>query len=99
MLSAAAPLITPYAFNYDLTAMAAAPFWFWILCGRLPWLPRWAFPYLLGWTVPAGMMFLNLYGLGLAPVVLIAMFGLSVREALANPAAADRAAGPLPAAA
>ncbi|HEY2135653.1 MAG TPA: glycosyltransferase family 87 protein [Xanthobacteraceae bacterium] len=86
VLACAAPLVTPYAFNYDLTAVAAVLVW--ILFGRLPWRSRWGDLYLLAWLVPVGAMYLNMLGLGVAPLVQIALFGLSLREAVTSPEAA-----------
>jgi hypothetical protein len=84
VLAAAAPLVTPYAFNYDLTALAAVQVW--MLCGRLPWRPDWSLLSLLGWTLPLTLMYAAMLGLGIAPLVLILLFWASLREAAAGPA-------------
>jgi hypothetical protein len=72
-------LITPYAFDYDLPALAAVQVW--MLCGRLPWHSRWSAVYLLAWLIPTAMMYLNMIAVPVAPLVLLAMFVLAVREA------------------
>jgi hypothetical protein len=100
VLVAAAPLVTPYVFNYDLTALAAVQVW--MLSGRLPWRPEWSMLNLLAWATPLLLMYTNMVGLGIAPLILILMFCASVREARDGPApAADAGAArwPRPAAA
>jgi hypothetical protein len=83
VLAAATPLVTPYAFNYDLTALAAVMVW--MLYGRLPWRHERTMLYLLGWLVPLALMYANMLGFGLGPFVLIALFAASVREATGEP--------------
>jgi len=93
VLASAAPLVTPYVFNYDLTALAAALVW--TLCrtpqhefGRglllfLGWMtPIRGLVLFLGWIVPVLAMYLNEIGLGLAPLALAAVFALSVYDAI-----------------
>jgi hypothetical protein len=87
VLAAAAPLVTPYAFNYDLTALAAVQVW--MLCGRLPWRAEWSALTVLGWSAPLALMYANMLGLGVGPVILLLMFWASVVEAVRAPAAAD----------
>jgi Glycosyltransferase family 87 len=94
VLASAAILVTPHAFNYDLTALAAVVVWH--LAGPL-WRERnWAESSLLflGWSVPILTMYLNLHGLGLAPVILSGVFALSVYK-VARARAARRETGPL----
>jgi Glycosyltransferase family 87 len=97
VLASAAPLISPYAFNYDLTALAAVLVW--QLCRpgaalqdliRSPIL-------LLGWMTPLLAMYLNADGIGLAPVALAAVFALSLHEAAADRAIRRSGSGHLPA--
>jgi len=95
VLAAAAPLVTPYAFNYDLTALAAVQVW--MLCGRLPWRPEWSALGLLGWSAPLALMYANMLGLGIGPAILILMFWASVQEAVRAPAQAEVAAAREPA--
>ena len=83
VLAAAAPLLTPYAFNYDLTALSAVLVW--MLCGRLPLRPGWGIVCLLAWTAPAATMYLNRLGLGVTPLVLVLFFVLSLRDATTEP--------------
>lgn len=90
VLAAAAPLLTPYAFNYDLTAVSAVLVW--ILCGRLPLRSNWKGLYLLAWIAPAGLMYLNREGLGVTPLVLVLFFVLSLRDATTEPS--PRPVGP-----
>jgi hypothetical protein len=86
----ATPLVTPYTFNYDLTALAAVLVW--TLC-RTPrdlpvrglTFPGWMTPVrglvlFLGWIIPILAMYLNALGLGLAPLSLAAVFAFSVYE-------------------
>lgn len=94
VLASAAPLVTPYAFNYDLTALAAALVW--MLCGRLPWHARWRAVYLLAWIAPIALMYLNTLRLGLAPLVLIAMFAVAVLTATEIPVNACQPERPEP---
>jgi len=79
VLASAAALVTPYVFNYDLTAIAAAMIW--MLWGRLPWRAEWSAVCLLAWLVPVLVMVLNPLGLGIAPLALAALFWMSIREA------------------
>jgi alpha-1,2-mannosyltransferase len=89
VLVSAAVLVTPYAFNYDLTALAAVLVWH--LCGPLKRERGLGESILLflGWIVPILTMYLNVNGLGIAPLIMAAVFALSVREAVQ-----DRLAGP-----
>lgn len=96
LLASAAPLVTPYAFNYDLTGLAAVLVW--MLFGRLPRSPRWSAVYILAWLAPVAMMYLNMLGAGIAPLVLIAMFAWAVRVALED-RAKSRSERPQPCAA
>jgi hypothetical protein len=79
VLVAAVPLITPYAFNYDLTALAAVLTW--KLFRPLP-AERWRV-YLIfaAWFVPILLMYFNTMRVA-APFVLAGIFALSVYEAL-----------------
>jgi hypothetical protein len=89
VLASAATLVTPHAFNYDLTALAAVLVWH--LAGPLRHERSRVETTLLflGWIAPILGMYLNLYGIGLAPVIGAAVFGLSVYRV-----ATDRPAGP-----
>jgi hypothetical protein len=84
VLAAATPLVTPYAFNYDLTWLAAVQVW--MLSGRLCWRPEWSALSLVGWALPLAAMYAAMLGLGIAPLVLILLFWASLREAAAAPA-------------
>jgi hypothetical protein len=79
-------LITPYAFDYDLAALAAVPVW--MLSGRLPRRPEWSVLYLFGWITPVALVYADMFGLAVAPLVLILMFAASLVEAAGAPAAA-----------
>ncbi len=85
VLAAATPLVTPYAFNYDLTWLAAVLVW--MLVGRLPWRPEWAALTLLGWALPLASMYAAILGIAVAPLILMLMFWASLQEASAAPAA------------
>ena len=93
VLVSATPLVTPYTFNYDLTALAAVLVW--TLCRTLRDEPvrglllfmGWTAPVpglilFLGWIIPILAMYLNELGLGLAPLGLAAVFVLSVYDAV-----------------
>jgi hypothetical protein len=82
LVACAAILVSPYAFNYDLTALSAGLIW--LLAGRLPWRPEYAAVYLLAWIAPAAVMYLSMAGLGVMPLVLIALYAVMVREALSG---------------
>jgi hypothetical protein len=84
VLAAATPLVTPYAFNYDLTWLAAIQVW--MLSGRLPWRPEWSALSLLGWTLPLASMYAEMLGFGIAPLVLILLFCVSLRLSSGDPA-------------
>ncbi|MGF3021641.1 glycosyltransferase family 87 protein [Methylobacterium aquaticum] len=77
LVAAAVPLLTPYAFNYDLTLVAAVLVW------RLSAAEPGAQPDRLtvfAWLSPALMMPLQMLGFGGMPVLLVALFGVLVRE-------------------
>jgi Glycosyltransferase family 87 len=86
-LATAAPLVTPYVFNYDLTPIAAALVW--MLSGRLFWRTEWSAVWLVGWLMPLLVLVLNPLGLGLAPVVLAVLFWVSMRAAGESPGATE----------
>lgn len=79
VIACAAPLATPYAFNYDLTAMSAALVW--LLFGRLPWRSAGTVVYLIAWVTPIMVMYSNPFGFDFAPLAVLILFGLAVREA------------------
>jgi alpha-1,2-mannosyltransferase len=81
VLASATPLATPYAFNYDLTALATVVVW--SLCRPLPPDGRTAILF-LAWIIPVLSMYLNWYGWGLTPLVLAAVFALAVYECRAD---------------
>lgn len=91
VLASAAPLATPYAFSYDLTALAVPLVW--VLAGRLPWRSRWRAVLLLAWVIPTGTMVATMLGLGLAPLVSIAVFAVAVAEAVNGPRRCSGAGG------
>jgi len=82
VVACATVLVSPYAFNYDLTAVSAGLVW--MLAGRLPLRPEFAAVYLLAWIAPAAMMHLNMAGLGVLPLVVLALYGLSIRDAVSE---------------
>jgi hypothetical protein len=84
VLASAAPLVTPYAFNYDLTALAAVLVW--QLAGPLLQDRGRTLLLALGWLVPILAMYLNVGGVGVAPLILAAVFALSVCQAAGHPA-------------
>jgi hypothetical protein len=92
VLVTAAPLLTPYVFNYDFPMLAAVQVW--MLYGRLPWRPEWSVLNLIGWSAPVALMYTAMLGLGLAPAVLVLMFWASVQEAVRAPIPAGVGAAP-----
>lgn len=81
VIASAAPLITPYAFNYDLTAVTACLIWR-FLDAPPKGLSFKNLVFRAGWLIPIALMPLNQWGLGIAPVVLIAVFVVAVMEAV-----------------
>jgi hypothetical protein len=75
-IAAAVPLLTPYAFNYDLTALAAVLVW--KLCERRPNEAPGPL-HLFVWLAPALMMSVPMPGA--VPTALAALFVMAVREA------------------
>jgi Glycosyltransferase family 87 len=75
----AALLATPYAFNYDLPALAIMLVWrqFGVLGSDSRWRPV----ALLAWLSPALVMLTSAAGVALMPFVLLATFVMSIREA------------------
>jgi hypothetical protein len=69
LLAAATLLATPYAFNYDMTAIGAALVW--IMVGRLPYRAEAGPIYMLAWLASPATMMLALYGSGLAPLIML----------------------------
>ena len=80
VLTTATLLVTPYAFNYDMTALSVAIVW--TLVGRLEWRPAWSTVYLLGWIAPLATIFMSNVGIPMTPFIVAALFVLAVREAL-----------------
>lgn len=80
VLVSAVPLITPYAFNYDLTALAAVLTW--KLFQPLPAERSRIYLIFAAWVVPILLMYLNMRGVGAAPFALVGIFVLSVYEVL-----------------
>lgn len=85
------PLLTPYAFNYDLTAVAAVIVWRLVGPSADAVSPR----LLAAWLIPVVMMPLNMLGLGIAPVALLAFY-LTVLTEIVRGTAASRAPAPHP---
>jgi hypothetical protein len=80
VLATAAVLVTPYAFNYDLTAVMACLVW--AMFGRLPWRADDTPIYLVAWVAPVIVMYLGIIKIGIAPIALLALFWIAVREAV-----------------
>lgn len=77
LVATAVPLLTPYAFNYDLTLVAAVLVW------RLAAAAPGSQPdriTVFAWLSPTLMMPLQMLGFGGMPVVLVALFCVLVRE-------------------
>ncbi len=88
VVACAAPLVTPYAFNYDLTAVAAALVW--TLFGRLPWRASGTMVYLIGWLTPRLGSCISAFSASLSrPLAILALFAFAVAEAARDPANAE----------
>jgi hypothetical protein len=83
VLVTAAPLLTPYVFNYDFPMLAAVQVW--MLYGRLPWRPEWSALNLVGWAAPVALVYTAMLGLGIAPAIMILIFWVGVHEAVRAP--------------
>ena len=90
LVACASVLVSPYAFNYDLTAVSAGLVW--MLAGRLPLRAEYGAVYLIAWIAPAAMMYFNMAGFGVLPLALLALYAIVVRDAVA-----DRVPGDTPA--
>ncbi len=80
VLVAATLLATPYALVYDFPALAAVIAW--RLCAPQPLGAGRTVLLLLAWLVPLGAMYLNSFGLGVAPLAVLGVFALAVRDAV-----------------
>jgi len=95
ILASAAALMTPYAFNYDLTALSATILW------RLTVDPPPAGSLRetclrLAWLAPILMMWLNAHAIGVAPFFILAVFIMAVWEVRPNqPKMASAGPGPI----
>jgi len=84
ILVTATLLATPYAFNYDMTALAAILVW--LMLGRLR--PRYSgrSVYIFAWLAPAAVMILTLLGVNFASFItllyLFALFGIAMHDTL-----------------
>lgn len=79
ILVAAAPLITPYAFNYDLAALSVVIAWRLIEDPPARGSAQEAV-LRIAWLTPIVLMPLNMAHIGLAPLALLAVFALAVGE-------------------
>ena len=82
VLVAATLLATPYAMVYDFAALTAVMVW--RLCGPQPLGFIRGAIMLVAWLMPLGAMYLNNFGLGLAPLALIGVFAIALGDALAG---------------
>jgi hypothetical protein len=89
ILITATLLATPYAFNYDMTALAAVLVW--LMVGRLQAKSMAGIMYISAWLAPPAVMILTLFGVGVAPFVtlfyLVALFGLAMHDSLSTSSA------------
>lgn len=85
-------LVTPYAFNYDFTALTAVVVW--MLCARAA--PTETARTALGFAylAPILTMDLNALGIGIAPLAPAAVFALGISAAWRAPAQASAATAP-----
>jgi hypothetical protein len=80
ILVSAVPLITPYGFNYDFTALSVVLTWR-LIEDAPPVGSAKDLLFKLGWLAPIMLMPLNMLGIGIAPVLFLAIFLVSVSEA------------------
>jgi len=79
ILATAAPLITPYDFNYDLTLVTVVIAWRLIeedMANR----PGRTTLYFVAWLTPVLLMPLNARGIPIAPVALLALFARTIAD-------------------
>lgn len=91
VMASATPLVSPYVFNYDLTAPSAAILW--ILCGRLAWSGGAPLVLTSAWVLPLAAMYLHLAGIAAAPLVLLGLFAVAVFAAVSPRRPAVEAVG------
>jgi hypothetical protein len=84
VLVTATLLATPYAMVYDFAALTAVMLW--RVCGPQPLGLVRAGIMLAAWLMPVGAMYLNNWGLGLAPLALMGVFAIAVGDVLAGTA-------------
>ena len=82
IVAAATPLATPYAFNYDLTALSAMLVW--RLTSATPLSPAARGVYVLAWIAPTGAMLLGFFGANVMPACILLAFVAVVGEVFAN---------------
>jgi Glycosyltransferase family 87 len=86
LLVTATLLATPYAFNYDMTALGAALVW--VMVGRLPHRAEAGPAYILAWLAPPATMMLALFESNLGPLitlfVLSSMFAVAVLDVVSR---------------
>lgn len=84
ILATATPLITPYTFNYDLTAVTVLIAWR-LIDGDLMRRPGMTMVDFLIWLAPVLMMPFNILGAPVTPVLLIVLFVSAVTEVAPRP--------------
>jgi hypothetical protein len=86
LLVSATLLATPYAFNYDMTALGAVLVW--VMVGRLPHRAEAGPAYVLAWLAPPATMMLALFESNLGPLitlfVLSSMFAVAVLDVVSR---------------
>jgi hypothetical protein len=86
LLVTATLLATPYAFNYDMTALGAVLVW--VMVGRLPHRAEAGPAYILAWLAPPATMMLALFESNLGPLitlfVLSSMFAVAVLDVVSR---------------
>lgn len=69
-------LVTPYAFNYDMTILSVAVLWALSHAVKTGFMPGEKLLYAMVWILPIAVMAANSHGLPLAPLVLMAFFAV-----------------------
>ncbi len=83
ILATAAPLVTPYAFNYDLTLVTVVIAWG-LIEDDMPDRSGRTALYFLTWLTPIVMMPLNAKAIPIAPLALLALFARTISDVVGS---------------
>lgn len=80
LVAAATLLVTPYAFNYDMTAVSVVAMW--AIMGKLPWLERHRHIVIALWLAPVIVMEPAFNVLSIPQIAMLAVFITAYRHAM-----------------